>query len=47
MEGTINSVFCNESLYSIVDLTKPACALGNTNQLQIVPSEVLALKAPP
>jgi len=44
---TINFAFCDENLYSIVDLTKPAYALGNANQLQIVPSEVLALKAPP
>ena len=47
VEGTNNFAFCYEDLYSIVDLTKPACALGNANQLQIVPSEVLALKAPP
>lgn len=47
VEGTTNSAFCNENLYSIVDLTKPTCALGNANQLQIVSSEVLALKAPP
>lgn len=44
---TINFAFCDENLYSIVDLTKPVHALGNANQLQIVPSEVLALKAPP
>ena len=45
--GTINFAFCDENLYSIVDLTKPAYTLGNANQLQIVPSEVLALEAPP
>ena len=31
VEGTNNFAFCDEDLYSIVELTKPACALGNAN----------------
>ena len=45
--GTINYAFCDKNLYSIIDLTKPAYALGSPDQLMIEPGEELALKTGP
>ena len=42
--GTINYAFCDENLYSIIDLTKPAYALGSPGQLDVIPGETLALR---